>query len=223
MAVFLTADHFNPVITTVFVLLRTFLQTGLFILAHDAMHGSLTPGQPSLNRRIGNYCLLAYAGLHFESCRLNHMQHHLQPESSDDPDYCEPDKDAILEWYAHFLSHYLEPKQFLKLTLLWFSLYLLMVNHHQQAMASLILFCVIPLILSSWQLFIVGIWLPHRPGDDTTDKHGARSLNLHPALSLAACYHFGYHFEHHQSPHTPWHQLAELRASNSVQSSSTQH
>ena len=34
------------------VLLRTFLHTGLFVVAHDAIHSSLCPSRPNLNAAI---------------------------------------------------------------------------------------------------------------------------------------------------------------------------
>ena len=43
------------------VLIRAFLQTGLFIVAHDAMHGSLLPGSRHWNDRIGRCALALYA------------------------------------------------------------------------------------------------------------------------------------------------------------------
>ena len=37
-------DQLHPLMITAWVLVRSFLHTGLFILAHDAMHNSLVPG-----------------------------------------------------------------------------------------------------------------------------------------------------------------------------------
>ena len=69
------------------ILLRAFLHTGLFIVAHDSMHASLVPGHPGLNRWIGKVYLLVYAGLSYERCSRNHRRHHLAPETFQDPDY----------------------------------------------------------------------------------------------------------------------------------------
>jgi len=69
------------------ILLRAFLHTGLFIVAHDSMHASLVPGHPGLNRWIGQVYLLVYAGLSYERCSRNHKHHHLAPETFQDPDY----------------------------------------------------------------------------------------------------------------------------------------
>ena len=56
------------------ILLRAFLHTGLFIVAHDSMHASLVPGHPGLNRWIGKVYLLVYAGLSYERCSRNHRR-----------------------------------------------------------------------------------------------------------------------------------------------------
>jgi beta-carotene ketolase (CrtW type) len=73
------------------------------------------------------------------------------------------------------------------------------------------LFCVLPLLLSSLQLFLVGTYLPHRGQGEgpEADRHRSISLALPEGLSLLACYHFGYHREHHQAPQLAWHQLPE--------------
>ncbi len=44
------------------IAVQTWLCVGLFIVAHDAMHGSLAPGQAKLNRLVGRLALLLYAG-----------------------------------------------------------------------------------------------------------------------------------------------------------------
>ena len=63
------------------ILLRAFLHTGLFIVAHDSMYASLVPGHPGLNRWIGKVCLMMYAGLSYERCSRNDKRHHLAPET----------------------------------------------------------------------------------------------------------------------------------------------
>ena len=89
----------------------------------------------------------------------------------------------------------------------------IMPANQDQPLLTLVLIYVLPLIISSWQLFVVGTLLPHRNnGHEIDGLHQPISLNLHPALSFAACYHFGYHREHHNYPAVPWHQLPEVRA-----------
>jgi beta-carotene ketolase (CrtW type) len=107
------------------ILLRAFLHTGLFIVAHDSMHSSLVPAHPGLNRWIGKFCLLMYAGLSYERCCRNHRRHHLAPETSQDPDYQRCTNNNILDWYVHFMGNYLGGQQLLNLSCLWLTLVIL--------------------------------------------------------------------------------------------------
>ena len=78
----------------------------------------------------------------------------------------------------------------------------------QQACLRVFTACTLPLLLSSLQLFVVGTYLPHR-------RHGSGgsiSLAWPSWLSLLACYHFGYHREHHDNPTQSWYQLSAARA-----------
>lgn len=206
-------QQIHPMALMAFVILRGFLHTGLFIVAHDAMHGTLAPAsRPNLNQRIGQGCLWAYAGLNFQACLNHHIQHHHSPGSATDPDYCTAADSSPLAWYARFLSHYLNPMQLLKLAGCMGLLLAVIPANQQQPLLALVLIYVLPLIISSWQLFVVGTFLPHRNNPQATEGfHQPISLNFHPVLSFAACYHFGYHREHHSYPAVPWHQLPRLR------------
>lgn len=44
-------------------LARTFTHTGLFIIAHEAIHGSLLPSFPRANAAAGTLCLWLFASL----------------------------------------------------------------------------------------------------------------------------------------------------------------
>ncbi|MGB2926523.1 MAG: fatty acid desaturase, partial [Limnothrix sp.] len=68
-------------------------------------------------------------------------------------------------------------------------------------------FFLLPLFLSSLQLFFFGTYLPHRQGPKTYQP--VTSSNRFQYLwSLVSCYHFGvYHQEHHAFPHKPWFML----------------
>ena len=62
------------------------------------------------------------------------------------------------------------------------------------------------------QLFLFGTYLPHRSkGALHASSHAVQSLGYPHCLSLLACYHFGYHWEHHAYPAVPWFRLPELR------------
>ena len=194
-----------------FVLLRSFLHTGLFIVAHDAMHHSLAPFNKQLNNNIGRLCLFLYAGLSYKSCLKNHTLHHSHPESADDPDFHSKHNSKPINWYFRFLGNYLNGKQFCTLTSIWLFMLQITRSVNPNAIENIVIFCALPLIISSIQLFLVGTCLPHQKIQQDSERQLPRSLSLHPLLSFAACYHFGYHLEHHLSPSTPWFKLPNLR------------
>ena len=138
-----------------FVLLRSFLHTGLFIVAHDAMHHSLAPLNEKLNNNIGRLCLFLYAGLSYKCCLKNHTLHHSHPESVDDPDFHSIQNPKPINWYFRFLGNYLDGKQFCTLTFVWLLLLQTTRFVNPNAIENVIIFCSLPLIISSIQLFRV--------------------------------------------------------------------
>jgi beta-carotene ketolase (CrtW type) len=180
------------------------LNVGLFILAHDAMHGSLAPARPALNRGIGRFALALYAGFSFDRLRPKHYAHHGAPGTGDDPDFSVDHPRRFWPWYAAFFRQYFGLRELLVLTALTgFYLFVL-----RAPLANLLLFWALPAILSSVQLFAFGTFLPHRLADDSfADEHRARSSDYGWLASLLTCFHFGYHHEHHRSPATPWWRL----------------
>jgi beta-carotene ketolase (CrtW type) len=193
------------------VLLRTFVQTGLFIIGHDAMHGTLVPKSSKLNHGIGSVALILYAGLSYRRCKSNHVLHHLKAETESDPDYKSHPDHSALRWFWDFMSRYMNARPLTILVSSWMVLIILTPSSDQQAVLSVAVFCVLPLILSALQLFFVGTWFPHHLNKNNPNRQTPRSLTIHPWLSFAACYHFGYHREHHLSPSTPWFDLPRLR------------
>lgn len=192
------------------VLLRGFLQTGLFIVGHDAMHRLLVPGTVGLNDRLGAIVLGLYAALPYGSCRRQHLLHHRHPGEAADPDFHRPGAGSVLAWYGQFMGRYLTVGQMACLLTAWGLL------AWCTSIAAVLLLCTLPLLLSSLQLFLVGTYLPHRrrPADPCCGQHQAsavRSLDLPEWLSLLACFHFGYHREHHLAPQLAWHQLPACR------------
>ena len=193
------------------LVLRSVLQTGLFIVGHDAMHGSLLPGAPHWNDRIGRIALALYAGLPWDRCRHNHQRHHQDPAGPGDPDH-HAEAEGWLAWYRRFLASYLRPAQMLRLLGAWGLALAWAAPHTPHALANLLLFWTLPLLISSLQLFLVGTYLPHRQSQARSrDRHQATSLRWPAPLSLLACFHFGYHWEHHQHPTVPWYRLPERR------------
>jgi beta-carotene ketolase (CrtW type) len=78
------------------------------------------------------------------------------------------------------------------------------------AIANLALFWFLPIVLSSLQLFFFGTYLPHR-SETAGGTHHAVSSNYPFVISLLTCYHFGYHWEHHEYPNLPWYSLPAIR------------
>ena len=190
--------------------LRTFLHTGLFIIVHDSIHGVVSMNQ-KINNSIGYLGAFLYALLPYQTLADNHHQHHRYPATEKDPDYYQEDPQNFWLWYVSFMKHYQKGKQFWILfwgmTIIFWCLIALHV-----AISNIFLFWVIPIILSSLQLFLFGIFLPHRQLDEKhSDRHRARSSNYSVFWSFISCYHFGYHWEHHQYPYLPWYQLPYTR------------
>jgi len=194
------------------LLVRTVLQTGLFIVGHDAMHGSLIPCSAAWNDRLGRLALWLYACLPWDSCRRNHRRHHRAPASRLDPDHHGRDRAGPLRWYLRFMASYLTPAQMRDLLLGWGVVLVLLQTTTAHPLQLLFLFWTLPLLLSSWQLFLFGTYLPHRraPGR-SQDRHRAASLAWSRPLSFLACFHFGYHWEHHRNPQQPWYRLPAER------------
>lgn len=206
--------HLTPPWWVAAVLLRTWLHTGLFIVAHDAMHGLLLPGRPRANHRMGTLALALYGALDYGHCRRNHALHHHRPASAGDPDFLRDPGDGALRWYLQFMVGYLTWKQMTLLLAGWGGLIaglgLIQPISLQQASLRMLMGCTLPLLLSSMQLFVVGTYLPHR----RHSSDGPTSLAWPGLLSLLACYHFGYHREHHEQPDLAWFELPEAHRRN---------
>ena len=182
------------------------LNVGLFIIAHDAMHGSLAPGRPEVNRNFGRVALRLYAGFSFDRLRPKHFEHHKHPGTEHDPDFSTRQQ-GFWRWYAAFLRQYFGLREWLVLAIVS-ALYLLI----GASLANLLLLWALPAILSSVQLFYFGTYLPHRRSEQSfADNHRARSSEFGWLASLLSCYHFGYHHEHHLAPHVPWWRLPAER------------
>lgn len=204
----------HPILVAGFVVIRTFLYTGMFVVAHDSMHNSLLAGKPEVNRWVGRTMLLLYAGLDFDLCLHNHRLHHQFPESKEDPDFFHSSNPNMFRWYANFIGNYIHFSQMTGLVIGWLFIYGFARMIDKIPFGNILILSVIPLILSSLQLFVVGTWFPHRQVNSVSSCATPRSLSLAPLFSLAACYHFGYHREHHESPSTPWFELPKLNLTN---------
>ena len=195
------------VIAVLLIPLNCWLNVGLFILAHDAMHGALAPRFPAINRLTGKLALWLYAAFPFERLRHHHMEHHRHPGTAKDPDFDASKPDRWWPWYGRFINHYFGAREFLRLCVPVLLFLLIGVR-----LQNLLLLWALPAALSSFQLFYFGTFRPHRhEAHSFIDGHRARSSGFNWFVSLISCFHFGYHHEHHLSPHVPWWRLPSER------------
>lgn len=185
----------------------TWLYTGLFITAHDAMHGSLAPRRTTLNHAIGAIAVGLFAMFDYRTLREAHGHHHATPAAEGDPDWHDGTRTHPVVWFWTFMIRYLSVGQWIRMVL-WFWAMELVFD-----LPNLLLFWALPSVLSTIQLFFFGTYLPHRePVGGHTHAHRARSTRLPDWLSLVTCFHFGgYHEEHHDHPAVPWWNLPSVR------------
>ncbi|MDJ0625782.1 MAG: fatty acid desaturase [Candidatus Caenarcaniphilales bacterium] len=188
------------------VCLSAFLYTGLFITAHDAMHGTISPKFKNINSIVGKICVFLYALFDYSALREKHSQHHNNPVTSYDPDFAAGKH--FWAWYCVFMQRYLKPAQILKLILLS-QIWILLFNI---SITKLLVFWALPSFLSTLQLFYFGTYLTHKKSPlGYGNPFNTRSLNLPPFLSFLCCYNFCYHVEHHSSPSIPWWKLSKAQ------------
>lgn len=189
---------------TIAVLWQTFLYTGLFITAHDAMHGVVLPKQTKINAAIGSFALLAYGLFSYKQLLAAHLDHHHYPASDLDPDFHNGKSMGAIAWYFCFMQRYWNWWRFLGLVMI----FPIMHSLFHICEINLILFWIVPSLMSSVQLFYFGTFLPHRkPDAGYADSFRTQSTYFPLVWSFLTCYHFGYHHEHHQYPNLAWWQL----------------
>jgi len=185
---------FSSPFTYLLIIIITHLYTGLFITAHDAMHGTVSPNK-KLNAFIGKLSALLFAFNHYKKLRTAHYKHHTDVATEEDPDYYNGN---FFIWYFHFLKNYISWWQILLMAITFNLLKLVFPAN------NVISFWMIPSILSTFQLFYFGTYLPHKGEHKAENRHKSRSLKKNHLLAFLSCYFFGYHYEHHDSPATPW-------------------
>lgn len=186
------------------MLVQAYLYTGLFITAHDAMHGSVSRNR-KLNRLLGRLAAFLFAAFSYKRLHANHMKHHRWPGEDRDPDFS-PRSQSFLVWFVRFFAHYVTIVQILIMAAIFNLLNLVMPT------TNVILFWMIPAFLGTFQLFYFGTYRPHRyPHTGQMQPHRARSQRKNHLLAMLSCYFFGYHYEHHASPGTPWWGLARIK------------
>ncbi|GGF33938.1 fatty acid desaturase [Echinicola rosea] len=189
----------NPLVY-VGVLFQMHLYTGLFITAHDAMHGSVSR-HATVNKVIGWIAAILFSYNFYNRLLPKHHEHHRFVATGSDPDY--HSSDHFWKWYWSFITTYLSP---LQLVLMGATFWLLQVFF---PIENLVLFWMLPAIMSTFQLFYFGTYLPHR--GEHHNKHKSGTLAKNHFWAFLSCYFFGYHFEHHDSPGTPWWQLWRMK------------
>lgn len=193
----------------IMAVVQCWLSVGLFIISHDAMHGSLVPGHKRINGAIGGSLLFLYAGFGWTRMRDAHFDHHKAPGTERDPDFSADHPTSFWPWYATFLRRYFGWRSILfvstVVTVYWLVLGI--------PVEKIVLLYGAPAIASSMQLFYFGTFRPHHhDGKGFADEHNARSDGFGVLASLASCFHFGYHHEHHRAPHVPWWGLPRARS-----------
>ena len=202
---FLVSNNIWLTIATIIGLI--WLSVGLFIIAHDAMHGSLFPKHRKIGQLIGATALMLYAGFSFNKLLPKHHAHHRFSGSALDPDFSFSSPSFALTWYGQFMKRYFGGRELIIMTLR-VGAYLMI----GASPVNILLFFALPGLLSSFQLFYFGTYLPHRHAHHPfNDHHNARSNQFGYLTSLLTCFHFGYHHEHHLQPNVAWWQLPALR------------
>ncbi|WP_316798550.1 fatty acid desaturase [Pedobacter frigidisoli] len=181
------------------IFLQMHLYTGLFITAHDAMHGTISSNK-FVNNAIGYISVFLYAGFFYNRLYRKHHQHHQHVHTGEDPDYA---PHGFWRWYFSFMLNYVSIIQLLIMAIA-FNVLKIWIDE-----TNLLLFWVLPSLLSTFQLFYFGTYVPHKGEHDNV--HHSSTLPKNHFLAFITCYFFGYHFEHHEKPYTPWWQLYKTK------------
>tara|TARA_R110002012_G_scaffold286864_2_gene478726 strand:- start:50532 stop:51302 length:771 start_codon:yes stop_codon:yes gene_type:complete len=186
------------------ILIQMHLYTGLFITSHDAMHG-LVSSNKKLNKAVGWISALLFSYNFYGRLFPKHHEHHRFVATDQDPDY--HDSDNFFAWYFSFIKQYVTIWQII-LMAITFNLLKLFIP-----VDNLILFWMLPAVLSTFQLFYFGTYLPHK--GENENKHHSNTQAKNHLWAFLTCYFFGYHYEHHDSPGTPWWRLWQVKESQS--------
>ncbi|OIP83550.1 MAG: fatty acid desaturase [Porphyromonadaceae bacterium CG2_30_38_12] len=186
------------------ILLQTWLFTGLFITAHDAMHGTVSK-RKSLNFVVGFVATFLFAAMNYRMLLAKHKYHHDYVGTASDPDYKTGNQNFFLWWFS-FLKQYVTILQVVIMAVL-FNVLLLRFDQFR-----LLAFWILPSVLATFQLFYFGTYTTHKlPHTPSMEPYKSRTLKRNHFVALITCYFFGYHYEHHQFPGTPWWKLYQLK------------
>jgi len=188
----------NPLVY-VMILVQMHLYTGLFITAHDSMHHTISSNR-GINNFLGYLSVFLYAGFFYNRLYSKHHKHHSHVHTDQDPDYS---PNGFWKWYFSFMMNYVSVIQLIIMAVA-FNVLQIWVSQ-----TNLLLFWVLPSLLSTFQLFYFGTYLPHK-GEHDNEYH-ATTLKKNHFVAFISCYFFGYHLEHHQKPGMPWWQLYKTK------------
>lgn len=188
----------NPLVY-IFIIVQMHLFTGLFITAHDAMHGTISSNK-KLNTSFGYIAVFLYAGFSYKHLYRKHHQHHKHVHTHEDPDFAEG---GFWKWYFRFMRNYVSIIQIIIMALAY-NILKIWVDE-----VNLLLFWVLPALMSTFQLFYFGTYLPHK-GEHNNTHHSSTQKKNH-LFAFLSCYFFGYHLEHHEQPHLPWWKLYKTK------------
>ena len=134
-------DYSSPLLYLL-ILLQTHLYTGLFITAHDAMHGTVSKNR-KVNTAFGHITALLFSYNFYRKLFPKHHEHHRFVATDKDPDY---HRGSFFPWYFSFLKQYLSIWQIL-LMAITFNLLKLVIPTE-----NLILLWMLPGVLATFQL-----------------------------------------------------------------------
>ena len=198
----LEINWFNP-IYYLLCLIPAHLYTGLFITAHESWHGNISTHK-TLNKFIGVLACALFAYNSYNKIQTGHHKHHSHPTSDHDPEFSKTRK--FFPWLFSFIFHYLTIWQFVFMAITT----TVMLEFFNTG--NIILYYLAPTFIATIQLFYFGTYLPHR--GEYENKHQSGTQKKNHVWAFLSCYFFGYHYEHHYSPRTPWYQLYKLKEQN---------
>lgn len=194
------------------IILQGWLYTGLFITAHDAMHGGVSKNK-NLNKTLGTIATFLFAGMSYNRLIKNHGLHHKYPASEKDPDFYVKSQNFFV-WWGVFMWRYVTILQLVIMA----ALYNIFIHVLGLAELKVIIYWALPAIMGTLQLFYFGVYWPHRkPHEENMEPHRARTLKKNHLWALISCYFFGYHWEHHDQQHVPWWKLHTTKSKDNQQ------
>jgi beta-carotene/zeaxanthin 4-ketolase len=201
--VFVEPDPASP-FTYLHIILQGYLFTGLFITGHDAIHRSVAK-KVWINDVVGWIAAFLFAGLSYKRLTRNHWKHHQYPAKPEDPDFLVGSQ-HFWRWWMVFMYRYLTVLQILIMAAA-FNVLLIWFNE-----TSLLLFWILPAFLGTFQMFYFGVYIPHKlPHSEDMKPFNSRTQRKNHLWAMLSCYFFGYHYEHHDSPATPWWKLYQTK------------